>query len=89
MGRLVDENGKPRADVALELSFRPKSWETWLSYFPEPIKTGPDGQFRFEALLPGYDYRLSENQGELRFGGTLRLGQTKDLGDVQMKEQIE
>jgi hypothetical protein len=37
-----------------------------------------------EALVPGYDFRLSDTKGELPLGG-LRRGRTKDLGDVRMK----
>ena len=48
-------------------------------YVPRPVPV------RFEMLPPGYQLRLSEVQGKLLFGGTLRSGQTKNLGDVKMK----
>ena len=58
-------------------------------YFPpQYIKTGQDGRFRIESLLPGYEYHLSDESfgfDELFLGEGLRSGQTTDLGDVQMK----
>jgi hypothetical protein len=53
----------------------------------ERIETDHEGRFRIEALLPGYEFRLSDGKGELPFGGALRSGQTKDLGDVKMKAE--
>jgi hypothetical protein len=62
----------------------------WSDYFPGQIRTTKDGRFRIEALLPGYEFRLSSREGVLPFGGgTLRSGQTKDLGDVKMKAKEE
>ena len=38
------------------------------------------------ALLPGQQFRLSDNRGgEAFFGDGLRAGETKDLGDVRMQ----
>ena len=85
-GRLLDAAGKPRADAELELSFRPKKKRAWFDYFPDRIKTDREGRFRIEGLLPDYEFRLKGSKGEFSFGGaTLRSGQTKDLGDVQLK----
>jgi RNA polymerase sigma factor (sigma-70 family) len=83
-GRLVDRDGKPRADIGLELSFRPQWWAVWSNQVLERIKTDREGRFRFEMLPPGYQLRLSEIEGKLLFGGTVRSGQMKDLGDVQI-----
>jgi 5-hydroxyisourate hydrolase-like protein (transthyretin family) len=89
-GRLLDaESGHPRAGIELELTFRLKEGQYFGSYFPERIKTDHVGRFRIEALLPGYEFRLSDDKGELLFGDTLRSGQTKDLGNVQMKRESE
>ncbi|HEV3255969.1 MAG TPA: sigma-70 family RNA polymerase sigma factor [Gemmataceae bacterium] len=84
-GRLVDADGRPRAGTDLEVSFRPKGWGSWWDYSPERIKTDGQGRFRIEALVPGYRFRLSDGKGELSFGGALRSGRTKALGDVRMK----
>ncbi|HEV3259323.1 MAG TPA: hypothetical protein VG013_20825, partial [Gemmataceae bacterium] len=83
-GRLVDANGRPRAGVDLEVRFHPKGWGSWIDYRPERIKTDREGRFRLEALLPEYQFRLSDDQGEWPFDAP-PSGQTKDLGDVQMK----
>ncbi|MCI0458659.1 MAG: carboxypeptidase-like regulatory domain-containing protein [Gemmataceae bacterium] len=88
-GRLVAADGQPRAGVELEVTFRLKGWKSWLDYPPERIQTDREGRFRIEALLPGYEFRLSDGKGELPIGGALRSGQTKDLGDVQMKRAAE
>jgi RNA polymerase sigma factor (sigma-70 family) len=88
-GRLVDGDGKPRVGVELEMSFRPKNWGAWIDYFPERIKTDREGRFRIEMLVPGYEFRLSDDMGEVLFGGGLRSGQTKDLGDVRLKQKEE
>jgi hypothetical protein len=88
-GRLVDADGRPRADVELKVSFRLKGSSGRHRYSPESIKTDREGRFRLGALLPGYEYRLTEEKGELLFGGGLRSGQTQDLGDVQLKGKQE
>jgi RNA polymerase sigma factor (sigma-70 family) len=82
-GRVVDAGGKPRAGVELTVSFHPKSQPFWDDYYPKPIRTDGEGRFRFETLLPGYEFRLSDGKGELHFGDALRSGQTTDLGDVR------
>jgi hypothetical protein len=65
---------------------RPDWW--WGSYSPGRIKTDREGRFRLTALLPGYQFRLSDGKGVLPFGGgTLGSGQEKDLGDVKMKAE--
>ncbi len=91
-GRLVDANGKPRPGVELELWFHSKqerSDSPWSGYSPESIKTDSEGRFRIEALLPGYEFRLSDDdRGQLTLA-ELRSGQTKDLRDVRMKGRKE
>jgi len=89
-GRLVDADDKPRAGIELKLSFRTKerlsSWP-WKRYADEHLETDREGRFRLEALLPGYQFRLSDDKGELSLGGGLRSGQTKDLGEVRLKAE--
>jgi len=85
-GRLVNAAGQPRAGVKLAGAFL-KDGSGWSGYSPERIETDREGRFRIEALLPGCPLRLSDGQSELSLGdGALHAGQTKDLGDVRMKE---
>jgi hypothetical protein len=84
-GRLVDADGRPRAGVELELTLRTKNGGE-ASGFPQRVQTDRQGRFRVGALPPGYEYQLSDRKGRLPVGKGLRAGQTKDLGDVRMKE---
>ena len=84
-GRLVNADGKPRVGVDLEVWFRQPEARSWRDYSPERITTDKDGRFRLDALLPSYEFRLSDGKGEVPIGGGLRSGQTKNLGDVQVK----
>jgi RNA polymerase sigma factor (sigma-70 family) len=83
-GRLVDAAGKLRAGVELEVWFRPKEGRGWEGYSPRRIQTDREGRFRLEALLPGYEFRLSDDKGVLPFSAP-HSGQMKELGDVQLK----
>jgi RNA polymerase sigma factor (sigma-70 family) len=88
-GRLVDSDGNPLAGVELEVQFHPKEWGSWFGYSLERIQTDREGRFRAAPLLPGYDFRLSDNKGHVHLGGEFRSGQTKDLGDVHLKGNEE
>jgi len=85
-GRLVDAGRKPRAGVALIVFTRPKNESSW-SLFGEVVTTDGQGQFKLSTLLPGYEFYLSDNtgNGDLLLGDGFRLGETKNLGDVQIK----
>ena len=86
-GRLVGADGRPRAGVELEVSFRPKGWEfVWFDYFPRRITTDQEGRFRVDGLVARLrvpPFRRARDR-ELSCGDGLRSGQTKDLGDVRM-----
>ncbi len=84
-GRLLDADGQPRAGADLRLLFLRKGTKVWHGYSPERMKTDWDGRFRLPALLPGCKFLLSDGRGSLHFGD-LRPGQTKDLGDVRLKQ---
>jgi hypothetical protein len=84
-GRLVDEDGRPRPNVALDISFRARG-DVWAGYsLPNKITTDAEGRFRIDTLLPGYQYELYDRQGRITFGEDLRSGETKDLGSVPLK----
>jgi RNA polymerase sigma factor (sigma-70 family) len=88
-GRLVDGEGMARPDVELELWVRSKQSASWYRNSPPRVQTDREGRFRIGALLPGYEFRMSHGRAELSFGGALRGGQTKDLGDVRLKKEDE
>jgi RNA polymerase sigma factor (sigma-70 family) len=88
-GRLVDADGQPRANVELDISIRARHDE-WDAYsLPGKIKTDAVGRFRIDTLLPGYQFELYDRQGKYHFGDDLRPGETKELGDVQLKQAAE
>src|SRR5262249_43432072 len=84
-GRLIDGDGRPRPGVELNGSILARAgW--WDGYsLPGKIKTDAEGRFRIGTLLPGYQYRVYDQRGSLEFGDGLGRGETKDLGDVQLK----
>jgi hypothetical protein len=91
-GRLVDADGLPRANVEMLLAIRDRSLDMWVSYYPDKLRTDGNGRFHIEALLPGQRFALFDGRGgETYFGnfsflrGSLRAGETTDLGDVQLK----
>jgi RNA polymerase sigma factor (sigma-70 family) len=84
-GRLVDNDGKPRAGVEVDLWSQVKKGQILQQYSPERSKTDREGRFRFQALLPGREYSLSDGKNPSPLGVAPRLGQTKDLGDVKIK----
>jgi RNA polymerase sigma factor (sigma-70 family) len=89
MGRLVDADGKPRAGVELEVWYQMKEERGFGRYLPGETKTDWEGRFRIGVLLPKYEYRLDDGKGQMLLGAGLHLGQTKDLGDVQIKQAKE
>jgi hypothetical protein len=94
-GRLVDEDGGPRGNVALTLLIRLSPQRRGADfnatdvYVPSKVQTDRNGRFRIEALLPGYRFTLRDDRGRLQFGEGLSSGKTKDLGDVQLKSFAE
>jgi hypothetical protein len=92
-GRLVDEQGKPLADVRVSLH---------ASSLPEPglgslqeFRTDREGRFRVEGLLPELKHELTLTDGarkkvSLTAGDQLKglavpAGEVKDLGDIPVK----
>jgi RNA polymerase sigma factor (sigma-70 family) len=83
-GRLVDQAGKPRWGIALELSYRSKGSEEWSRYFREDIVSDSAGRFKLTPLIPDYEYRISDGKAYTTLGQTPRSGESRDLGDVQL-----
>ena len=88
-GRLIDAAGQPQVGAELKVTFRPKGRADWQSYSTGRIKSDREGRFHIEALLPGYEYRMSFNNGDRLFGDSLRSRRTIYLGDVRMKPSEE
>ena len=97
-GRLVDEDGKPRAGVRLAVNYRILSRGDSLGAERfEPMTTGPDGRFRVTQLIPGVTYSVeaikpNETNYSLRAEGylkatgwTVKPGEAQDWGDVQAR----
>jgi RNA polymerase sigma factor (sigma-70 family) len=97
-GRLVDEDGKPRAgvDLAVNQRFMSRGSSNGCERFG-PETTGPDGRFRIKNLVPGLTYYVEVVKwGEINFSlraegylhktrWTLKPGEVQDWGDVQAK----
>jgi RNA polymerase sigma factor (sigma-70 family) len=94
-GRVVDEDGRPRAGAMLRLygADRPRG-DPQLDVGTHPqsaFLTGKDGTFRIEGLVPGMKYSLSLVKGrrawrlapEVEAGS----GKTRDLGDVRPRSR--
>ena len=100
-GRLVDEDGRPRPNVRLELDYVYRTGGDTRSneqHFSPPLLTGPDGRFRIAGLVPGLPYTVAVikkggEDGELDYEGnlhadrwTLKPGEVRDWGDVRPME---
>jgi len=88
VGRVVDEDGKPRTDVQIFSTIRER---------PDPergdLRVKPtvdaEGRFRIEGLVPGVKYDAlghspSKADGPILQGVQVGPGEVKDLGDVKL-----
>src|SRR5262249_8231932 len=81
-GRLVTEDGKPQPGVLLQVAD---------GVLPNAqFQTDKDGRFRIEGLAPGAAYSLDvvkngKSAGRVFAGLVLKAGESKDLGDIQVK----
>ena len=94
-GRLLDQDGRPCADVQLagcilggQLNIVEME-SGWFGFFAG--KTDKEGRFKIEGILPGVKVGLAINKGgridaRLIAEVTLKAGQTKDLGDLTSRE---
>jgi Carboxypeptidase regulatory-like domain len=97
-GRLVDEDGKPRAGASVvayhHIRFRGGPIMCDRS---DPMTTGPDGRFRITHLVPGVPYTVqvlkknetdTANRAEGNLHGsewTVNPGEEQDWGDVRVE----
>jgi RNA polymerase sigma factor (sigma-70 family) len=92
-GRLVTLQGDPVAEASVTCGAILKEKGQTLHPTALDVRTGKDGRFRIEGLKPGLKYGLGvtkENYVREIVGGgpkdlTIRAGETKDLGDLQVK----
>jgi hypothetical protein len=96
-GRLLGEDGKPLAGVAVDLDYKDRPAEEIHKIaraFLQAV-TGPDGSFTIEPVLPELPYQLSLKRGRKQFTPATKPaaplavapGETKDLGDIAVKER--
>jgi RNA polymerase sigma factor (sigma-70 family) len=97
-GRLVGEDGKPLAGVAVDVNYRNRPAEEVTVWFYETrqIVTGPDGGFTFDTILPGLPFNLSFKQHEKTLKLTpkpaaqsVESGKTNDVGTLVVKSMSE
>jgi hypothetical protein len=88
-GRLVDAEGQPRANVELDVSFLPSKREAWTHHLPNRISTDAQGRFQVGGLIPNVEYQFSDRKGEIQIPKLAIPGESKVLGDVQMKRAGE
>jgi hypothetical protein len=97
-GRLVDDDGKPRPGVSLNLrNVLLNHGSEILAEQDDSVVTGPDGRFRIPQLIAGLSYRVAalrtdgaqpgmRHEDTLRSSGLiLKPGEVQDWGDVQAK----
>jgi hypothetical protein len=92
-GRLVTGDGQPRPDAEVTLErYGDRITDPSCGYHrTRSFQTDKDGKFRIDALVPGLKYTMHfKDKGRLI--GTVfedlivETGETRNLGDVQVKE---
>jgi RNA polymerase sigma factor (sigma-70 family) len=93
-GRLVDDAGKPLANVRVSLK-HPDLPQPGMRPWDEAVRIDLDGRFRVEGLLPGLDHELilaHSNKKDIVLSAGEALtklkageGKVKDLGNVVVK----
>jgi hypothetical protein len=89
-GRLIGDDGRPRAGVGMS-SDRPNvEGESRFEKgsLPHAFKTDQDGRFRAPGLVPGLPYSLNVWRDGMIVGQPVKdvitkVGKTEDLGDVK------
>ena len=100
IGRLVDEEGRPRPEVHLSLCYERRDSRTGDCLFEvdNQIMTDREGRFSIDSLVAGLGYQLQAikpnvRNYSLRGEGylhspvwTVKAGETQDWGDIQVKK---
>jgi hypothetical protein len=89
-GRLISDDGRPRAGVWLSSDRPCKEGDSRFEKgsLPGGTRTDPDGRFRLSGLVPGMKYSLNFCRDEMIVGQAVKAvitkaGETRDLGDVK------
>ncbi len=89
-GRVVDEDGEPRSDIAIVVHHEPYPEHVLGGSLQQPsfrFELGKDGRFRIDALAPGVKYDLNVLLGGVGIIGyverglMVQSGEVMDLGD--------
>ena len=88
VGRVVDEEGKPRTDVEIFSTIRERPDPERGDLGSKPT-VDAQGRFRIEGLVPGVKYDAFGQSPSKAFGPVLKgvqvgSGEVKDLGDVML-----
>ncbi len=94
-GRLVDEDGRPRAGAGLTVSYQIRRLgQPIMCLRGEMMSTGDDGRFRITHIVPGVIYTIQvsrpdpqrSTEGYLRAPEwTVKPGESQDWGDVRVQ----
>ena len=95
-GRLVGEDGKPVAGVAVTVYFSERTAEEINAqvHRAKLVETDTKGRFQIEGVIPGRNFSMAFRRGRQTFEPLVKLdhravqsGETLDLGDVQAKRK--
>lgn len=93
-GRVVGEDGKPLAGVAVSLSHRERCADDIRDYVHRAklVETDADGNFRIDDVIPGMKFEFWCTRGKTRFepvtkpaNPTAEPGKTTDAGELKLK----
>ncbi len=90
-GRLVDAEGRPRADLGLT-NTRPLAFDPAQGFRPGPLAVDAAGRFRADGLVPGLKYRAEALKDGNRLVGpafedqVVGPGEVRNLGSIVIKQ---
>jgi hypothetical protein len=96
-GRIVDADGKPLADVVVDLNYRDREAAELhhnVAYKDKQVATDAAGNFALDTVLPGLKFEVTFHRGKRTFHAAakpadptvmLRSGETRDLGAIELR----